>query len=54
MRPTSLSKRLKLQLTGVITFIYVDELVKDVGFKPTTPIDQGIHHFVQWYREYYK
>jgi len=36
-----------------ITYADVDELIKDVGFKPTTPIDQGIHHFVQWYREYY-
>jgi len=37
-----------------VTCADVDELIKDVGFKPTTPIDQGIHHFVQWYREYYR
>jgi UDP-glucuronate 4-epimerase len=36
------------------TYADVDDLIKDVGFKPTTPIDKGIHHFVQWYREYHK
>jgi len=36
-----------------VTYADVDELIKDVGFKPTTSIDQGIHHFVQWYRDYY-
>ena len=35
------------------TYADVDDLVKDVGFKPVTSIDEGIHHFVQWYREYY-
>jgi UDP-glucuronate 4-epimerase len=36
------------------TYADVDDLAKDVGFKPTTPIDQGICRFVQWYQEYYK
>ena len=36
------------------TYADVDELIKDVGFKPATPIEDGIHRFVQWYREYYK
>ena len=36
------------------TYADVDDLSKDVGFKPATPIDKGIHHFVQWYQEYYK
>lgn len=36
------------------TYADVDELIKDVGFKPTTPIEEGIHRFVQWYWEYYK
>jgi UDP-glucuronate 4-epimerase len=35
------------------TYADVDELIKDVGFKPTTPIEEGIHRFVQWYWEYY-
>lgn len=30
------------------------ELVADIGFKPTTPIDVGIERFVRWYRDYYR
>jgi UDP-glucuronate 4-epimerase len=37
----------------VKTFADVDDLVRDVGFKPTTPIDEGIARFVDWYRSYY-
>ncbi|MGH2507839.1 MAG: NAD-dependent epimerase [Gammaproteobacteria bacterium] len=35
------------------TFADVDDLVKDVGFKPSTPIQEGIRRFVAWYRSYY-
>lgn len=36
------------------TYADVDDLVKDVGFKPATPIEVGIKKFVEWYKEYYK
>lgn len=36
------------------TYADVDELMQDVGFKPTTPIKYGIERFVNWYQEYYK
>ncbi|NJO80138.1 MAG: NAD-dependent epimerase [Cyanobacteria bacterium RM1_2_2] len=36
-----------------ITFADVDELMRDVGFRPSTPIETGIEQFVQWYRNYY-
>ena len=36
-----------------ITYADVDELMRDVGFKPDTSIEQGIIKFVQWYRDYY-
>jgi len=36
------------------TYADVDDLTKDVGFKPTTSIEQGISRFVQWYQTYYK
>jgi UDP-glucuronate 4-epimerase len=36
------------------TYADVNDLIEDVGFKPSTPIDQGIYYFVQWYRQYYK
>lgn len=36
------------------TYADVDDLVQDVGFKPATPIEEGVEKFVKWYREYYK
>lgn len=35
------------------TYANVDALVRDVDFKPATPIEVGIERFVKWYREYY-
>jgi len=35
------------------TFADVDDLVRDVGFRPSTPIEIGVERFVNWYREYY-
>ena len=31
----------------------VDELMRDVGFRPKTPIEEGIKKFIAWYRSYY-
>ncbi|OPY06953.1 MAG: UDP-glucose 4-epimerase [Syntrophaceae bacterium PtaB.Bin095] len=36
------------------TYADVDELAADVGFRPKTPIEEGIKNFVTWYRDYYK
>lgn len=36
------------------TYADVDDLVKDVGFKPATPLATGIQRFVDWYRTYHK
>lgn len=36
------------------TYADVDDLMRDVGFKPATGIEDGISRFVAWYREYYK
>src|SRR5215204_4323009 len=35
------------------TYADVDDLIRDVGFKPGTPIEVGLEHFVRWYRSYY-
>jgi UDP-glucuronate 4-epimerase len=35
------------------TFADVDDLKRDVGFQPATPIEDGVRRFVGWYREYY-
>ena len=35
------------------TYADVDDLQRDVGFAPATPLRDGIARFVQWYRGYY-
>lgn len=35
------------------TFASVDDLARDVGFRPATPVREGVARFVTWYREYY-
>lgn len=35
------------------TYADVDDLARDVGFTPCTPIETGVANFVRWYREYY-
>jgi UDP-glucuronate 4-epimerase len=36
------------------TYADVDDLVRDAGFKPATPIESGVRNFVEWYRGYYR
>ena len=36
------------------TYADIDDLIQDVGFKPTTTIEQGIENFVQWYQYFYQ
>jgi UDP-glucuronate 4-epimerase len=35
------------------TYANVDDLVREIGFKPQTSIEEGISKFVAWYRGYY-
>jgi UDP-glucuronate 4-epimerase len=35
------------------TFADIDELAQAVDYRPVTSIEEGLHKFVQWYREYY-
>ena len=35
------------------TYADIDDLVEDAGFKPSTPIEQGVARFVEWYRGYH-
>jgi UDP-glucuronate 4-epimerase len=35
------------------TFADVNDLMRDVGFRPDTPIEDGIRGFVAWYRDQY-
>jgi len=36
------------------TYADVDDLMRDVGFIPRTPIEVGIKKFVEWYKAYYE
>jgi UDP-glucuronate 4-epimerase len=36
------------------TYADVEALIKDVDYKPSTSLEEGIAKFVKWYREYYK
>ena len=36
------------------TFADVGDLMRDVGFKPSTPIAEGIARFIAWYKEYHR
>lgn len=35
------------------TYADVDDLARDVGFRPQVPIETGVERFVAWYREFY-
>jgi UDP-glucuronate 4-epimerase len=35
------------------TYADIDDLIKDVGFKPETSIETGIKQFILWYNDYY-
>jgi UDP-glucuronate 4-epimerase len=36
------------------TYADVSDLEKDIGFKPSTSLEQGLAEFVRWYKDYYK
>ena len=36
------------------TFVDIAETERDLGFRPTTPIDEGVPRFVEWFRAYHK
>ena len=35
------------------TYADIDDLINDVGFKPATPLSEGIQNFIDWYKAYY-
>ncbi len=36
------------------TWADVQDLKADVGYMPTTPVEEGVRHFVEWYMDFYK
>lgn len=35
------------------TYANVDELIEQFDYKPSTPVEEGVANFVQWYKEFY-
>ena len=44
-----------LQMTDVqATFADISDLTRDVGFRPSTDLEDGIHRFAAWYCRYHR
>ena len=54
----TLGKKAKMELLPMqpgdvpATYADIENLARDVGFRPHTPIEVGIPKFVEWYRAY--
>lgn len=52
---TAVKDLLPMQPGDVVeTFADVEDLMRDTGFAPSTPIEHGVRNFVTWYRDYFK
>lgn len=52
---TALKELLPMQPGDVpATWADVEDLTRDTGFVPATPIEEGVRRFVDWYREYHQ
>ena len=50
---TAIKEMLPMQPGDVpATYANVDDLARDVGFKPSTTIEDGIARFAKWFRDY--
>lgn len=36
------------------TYADIDDLVRDIGYKPDVTVEQGLANFVNWYRDFYR
>jgi UDP-glucuronate 4-epimerase len=56
----AISKKAKRELMPMqpgdvpATYANVDDLMREVDFRPKTPIAEGIARFVEWYRAYHR
>ena len=52
---TAVKKFLPMQSGDVpATFADIQDLIRDVDFRPSTAIEVGVENFVRWYRDYHK
>ena len=52
--PTPLASLLPFALIGSLTAPLTWAIARDLGYRPTTPIDVGVPAFVDWYRDYFR
>ncbi|MET4801694.1 SDR family NAD(P)-dependent oxidoreductase [Bradyrhizobium sp. LB11.1] len=52
---TAIKELLPMQPGDVVeTFADVEDLMRDTGFAPSTPIEHGVRNFVTWYRDHFE
>ena len=52
---TATKEMLPMQPGDVLaTYADVEDLARDIGFRPSTTIEDGIKRFAKWYRDYHK
>ncbi|GLR86570.1 NAD-dependent epimerase [Bradyrhizobium iriomotense] len=52
---TAIKEMLPMQPGDVeATYADIDELERDIGFRPSTALDEGVARFAKWYREYHR
>ncbi len=52
---TAIKEYMDLQPGDVpATYADIEDLIRDTGFKPATPLSEGINKFIDWYKEYYE
>ncbi|MGY4311322.1 UDP-glucuronate 4-epimerase [Bradyrhizobium sp. JR3.5] len=52
---TAIKELLPMQPGDVpATYADIEDLTQDIGFRPSTPIEDGVARFIKWYREYHK
>ena len=55
-----LGKKAKMNLLPLqpgdvpITYADIDDLTKDIDFRPSTTIEEGVKKFTEWYLSYYR
>lgn len=53
MGRTALKEMLPMQPGDVAkTYADIDDLARDIGFRPTTSLQEGIRNFIAWHRDY--
>ena len=57
---SAIGKKAKMNLMPIqpgdvpATWADVDDLINDLGYKPGTPIKNGVNKFIHWYKDFYK